>query len=183
MSGFQIQDGKGKNGAAEVNLEQQLVVRAITEAELEHASARLGSAYSWVAPERDLVAGETMLFVKNTGLIPLVLDSLHINGSNVACIWDVGIGGDATTPAGSLITPVNLNQIFSANTPEAIAYTDETAIPDAPVLMRIKTAADAHHKFDMTGVILGRGHYIQVNQETESTSGSCILIGHFEIPS
>ncbi len=33
-----IEDGKGKGFQAEVNAEQQLVVRAINESELEHAS-------------------------------------------------------------------------------------------------------------------------------------------------
>ena len=35
----------------------------------------------------------------------------------------------------------------------------------------------------LDGVILGKDHYIQVNQETESDSGSVILVAHFENPS
>lgn len=180
--GFQIDDGKGRNGSAEVNADQQLVVRAITEAELEHASAN-GKAFSWDSTELDLVAGETFLFIKNTGDVPLVLDNLTINGSNVACIWDIGIGADVTTPAGTTVTPVNLNRIFSSTPADAVAFSDETAVADADVVMRVKTAALGHHEQDLTGIILGKGHYIQVNQETESTSGSVIIWGHFEKPS
>ena len=32
---------------------------------------------------------------------------------------------------------------------------------------------------DIYGIILGQNHYIQINQETESTSGSLTLIAHF----
>ena len=33
---------------------------------------------------------------------------------------------------------------------------------------------------DLTGIILEKGAYVQINQETESTAGSCTIIGHFE---
>jgi len=41
-----LEDGKGRGHLAEVNDEQELVVRAINESEIEHASI-LGNAYSW----------------------------------------------------------------------------------------------------------------------------------------
>ena len=53
----------GQSGRkAEVNEENELVVRAIIETELEHASGRLGTAYSWVSTDTDIAVGETRLF-------------------------------------------------------------------------------------------------------------------------
>ncbi len=66
-----IEDGKGSGVKAEVNAENELVVRAITEPEIEHASGKLGTAYSWDSTELNLTAGETFLYVQNTGSVPL----------------------------------------------------------------------------------------------------------------
>lgn len=179
--GNQIADGKGRGFLAAVNAENELVVRAIVETELEHASIS-GNAYSWDSTELDIVAGETMLFVKNTGATPLILDRLIINGSNVICTWDINIGSATTTPAGTVVAGVNQNRGFSSKTADAVAFSDETALADGDTIARVKTAVSGHHIHGLNGVILGKNHYIQVNQETESTSGSCILVAHFENP-
>lgn len=177
-----IDDGKGRGYKAEVNPENELVVRSIAEPEIEHASS-LGKAYTWDSTELDIDAGDTMLYVRNDGDTPLIIDHLDFNGSNVICTWDIGIGSTTTTPTGTVVAGVNMNQTFTANAADATAFSDETAVADATVLMRVKTIISGHHQHDMTGVILGRNHYIQVNQETESTSGSVILVAHFENPS
>jgi len=176
-----IKDGRGNGYEVEVTSEGQLVTRAIGESELEHASS-LGNAYSWDSTELDLVAGETFLFVKNLGTTPLILDRLIVNGSNVICFWDIGIGSATTTPAGTTITGVNLNESFSSALADVTSMSDETAVADAPIIMRVKTPIDNTLDVNLDGVVLGRNHYIQVNQETESDSGSVILIGHFENP-
>ncbi len=178
-----IEDGKGRAYKAEVNAEQELVVRAITEEEIEHASAVLGSAYSWDSTELDLVAGETFLMVKNEGIIPLVLDRATINGSNVICFWTILIGSLTTTPAGTEVIGVNLNRGFSAKLADATAMSDETALADGDIVDRVKTPIDNTIQHDLHGIILEKGHYVQFNQITESDSGSVILFGHFEVPS
>lgn len=179
-----IEDGKGRAYKAEVNAEQELVVRAITEEEIEHASAILGSAYSWDSTELDINATDTMLFVKNTGDVPLVLDRATINGSNAICFWTILIGSATTTPAGgAVVTGVNLNQTFSAQAADAVARSDETAVADGSIIDRVKTPIDNTIQHDLHGVILGKGHYVQFNQITESDSGSVVLFGHFELPS
>lgn len=177
-----ISDGKGRGYLAEVNVEQELVCRAVTEPEIEHSSS-LGRAYAWDSTELDIDIGDTMLFVQNTSDTPLVLDSLIINGSNVICTWDVGIGTATTTATGTTVTGVNLNTGFEGLAAEANAFSDETAVADASVIVRIKTGVSGHHVHSLTGAILRKNHYIQINQETESTSGSAILVGHYENPS
>ena len=179
---FVIEDGKGKGNKAEVNEAQELVVRSIVETELEHASIS-GKAYSWDSLELDIDAGDTMLFVKNLGSTPLILDTASFNGSNVICTWTLLIGSLTTTPAGTAVTGVNLNEVFSSTLADATAFSDETALADGDIIGRVKTAVSGHHIHPLNGVILGINHYIQINQITESTSGSVLLIGHFENPS
>lgn len=176
-----VEDGKGRGFKQAVNAENQAVTRSITETELEHGSS-LGNAYSWDSTELDIDAGDTMLYVRNDSDTPLVLDRLIVNGSNVICTWDVNIGAVTTTPTGTTVTGVNQNRTFASTLADATAFSDETAVADGDTVARIKTAVSGHHVHDMDGLILGKNHYLQVNQETESTSGSVILIGHFENP-
>lgn len=173
--GLQITDGKGRGFLAEVNASNELVSNAASA--LERASA-LGQAFSWDSAELDIDIGDTMLFVKNLGDALLHLDSLIVNGSNVVCTWDVGLGAAVTTPAGTVVTGVNQNGEFSTQA-DVTALSDETAVADASVIRRVKSAISETKVYDLSGVILGNGQYIQVNQETESTAGSVILIGHF----
>jgi hypothetical protein len=180
--GLQIQDGKGRGLTAEVNTENQLVVRAISEPELEHA-ASFGKAYAWDSLELDIDTGDTMLFIKNTGSTTLILDRIIFNGSNVICTWTVLLGTATTTPSGTAVAGVNLNTGFASVSPDTISLSDETAVADGSIIARVKTPVSGHEVFDATGIILAKNHYIQVNQITESTSGSVIIVGHFQEPS
>lgn len=164
-----------------VNEEGQGVVRAITESEIEHAS-NAGKAFSWDSLDLDIDIGDTLLFVKNTGDTPLILDRLVINGSNILQIYEILIGSLTTTPAGTTVVGINLNRSFSSTLAEATAFSDETAIADGDIVDRVKIAIDGHHIHILTGLILGKNHYVQINQEVEATSGSVILHGHFENP-
>jgi hypothetical protein len=175
-----IKDGNsGKT--AEVNEENQLVVRAIVESELEHASGELGTAFSWTSNNADINVGDTLLFIKNTGTVPLILDRFTINPANVLATYSFRVGKATTTPTGNAITPTNLSQ--SGEVANALAYDDETAVADGSVLMNVTapTAIDTAGTLD--GFILKQGHYIQINQDVECTSGRITMVGHFENPS
>lgn len=180
---MKIEDGRGRGFSATVNPEQELVVRAVSEPEIEHASFITGSAYSWFSGNRDIDAGDTMLMVKNTGDTPLILDRAYLTGSNVICTWSVRIGSSTTDPSGTSITPVNLNEGFAAQPAEAVAFADETALPDGALLGEFVTSVQVTSEANFAGVILGKGHYIQFNQDTESTSGSISLVAHYATPS
>lgn len=174
---------QGRNGTpVEVNDEFELVTRSVNESELEHASS-LGKAYSWDSGERDIDAGDTMLFVKNTGDEPLILDRVIIGGSNVVCTWEFYIGAATTTPSGTAAAETNLNEIFASTTAPAIHLYDETAVAAGSIVNRHKTAVGVTSHMDLDGIILGKNHYLQCDQLTESTAGSIILIGHFANPS
>jgi hypothetical protein len=165
---------------ADVNDENELIVRAIVETELEHSSGKNGTAFSWVSNDTDIDAGDTRLFIKNLDDTVLVLDRITVLPADVACDWSINIGKTTTTPTGTVINGVNIAQ--SGKVADAIAYDDETAVADGDPIDYIHTQTVSTLQHNLDGIILGKGHYIQVNQETEATSGRVILIGHFENP-
>ena len=175
---MQITGSEG-NGAVKVTTKQELKTEASTEAKLATAIAE-GNAYSWDSTEKDIDVGDTMLFVKNTSTSNLIIDFAVINGSNVICTWDIGIGTATTTPSGTAVTGVNQNTDYASSSASVTALSDETAVADASVIRRVKTPVTNTVIVDLGGVEIGTNHYIQVNQETESTSGSVILVWHYE---
>ncbi len=158
------------------------MVRAIVEEEIEHASVK-GTAYSWDSTELDIAADGTMLYLKNNSDTTLILDRVTINGSNVICFWTILIGALITTPSGGTVTGVNLNEVFSTKQADVTAISNETAVADGSIIDRIKTPIDNSIQHNLQGIILGKDHYIQINQITESDSGSVVVFGHFESPS
>lgn len=178
MAKIQAVTSEGTHKDLRATQDAELIVRAIQEEEIEHFSG-LGQAFSWWSTATDIDAGDTILFVKNTSDYDLVLDRAVFSGSNVICNYHVGIGAATTTPAGTALTAVNLNENFSSKTFDYLAYHDETAVDDASVLMDVWTPVTNTVQVTMKGIVLGKNHYVQINQETESTSGSVTLFAHF----
>ena len=170
-NGVEIAFLTSKAGEQEVN--------ANVQSELEHSS-RFGQAFSWRSADTDIDAGDTRLFIKNTGDDFLVLSSAEFGPANVVCKWDIGIGALTTTPTGTVVTVVNLNEGFSTTIPSYVAYDDETAVADATPLLTVTTSTTSSKSVDLSGIILGKNHYIQINQETESTSGQVTVFGHYD---
>jgi len=156
-----------------------LETRAVVEDELEHASAR-GRSFIWQSANTNIDAGDTRLFVKNTGSQFLVLSRIIFNPANVACQYDVGIGALTTAPTGTVITATNMNEFFTTQSPDADSFDDETAVATGSAMFSAWCSTTASNIFDLQGVILGKGHYIQVNQVTTATSGSVSIWGHYE---
>lgn len=157
----------------------ELEVRAIIESELEHASAS-GKAFIWMSTNSDIGAGDTRLFIKNTSDKFLVLSRMLINPANVVCRYDVGLGALTTTPTGTPITAGNPNEIHSTTQESYVAFDNETAVADTTPMMTVVGNTTSTILIPMDGYILGKNHYTQVNQMTESTSGQIIIVGHFE---
>jgi hypothetical protein len=162
-----------------VTNKNQLKAASVEFTELSWAT-ELGLAYSWWSGERDIDATDTMLFVKNTGDPDLILDRIYVNGSNVICQWNINIGNATTTPSGTAVTGVNRNRKYSGRLADVLAYYDETAVADGDTLSVVKTPVSNTVVVDLHGVRLPKNSYIQVNQITESTSGSIVLVGHFD---
>ncbi len=176
-----IEDGKGRGYRAEVNVENELVVRAITSREIEHSSGTTGTAFSWYTGILNLTAADTFLYVRNDNSnFPLIVDKIIFNGSNVICNWQVAIGASITTPTGTVVTAVNLNEEFSSKSAEATAFSNETAVAQGSILFDIWTPITNTVILETDGILLGKNNYIQVDQVTSSTSGSISMFGHFE---
>jgi hypothetical protein len=156
----------------------ELEVRAIIETELEHASAK-GRAYAWRSSNSDIDAGDTRLVIKNTSDKFLILSYAVFEPSNVVCSYDVGIGSDTTTLSGTQITAGIINGTVIANE-SYLAYDDETAVADVTPIVSYTVSTTQSFRADLDGFILGKNQYIQINQETESTSGRVTVFGHFE---
>lgn len=174
-----IRDPSTQKGAR-VNDEGELVTRAIAEPEIEHASS-VGNAYCWFAPTIDVNAGDTLLFIKNLGDTPLILDRMRVVGGNVASTYTIHLGKLTTTPTAINITGTNLNPRFGDEA-DVHATTDEDLVADGTVVEIFQHPATTSEEYRLTGIILEKGNYIQINQEDESTAGSVAIYGHFENP-
>tara|TARA_R110000868_G_scaffold142824_1_gene360343 strand:- start:1272 stop:1826 length:555 start_codon:yes stop_codon:yes gene_type:complete len=180
MSEFSI---KGKHNGTPVDIKStedgELQVRSINETLIEHASSQ-GLAYCWSSSDSDIDAGDTRLFIKNTSDKFLVFDYAIINFGNVACKYDFGIGSATTTPAGGTeITATNLNGTI--NIAESyVSRDDETAVVDATRMFTACGTTTGDTLVRLSGIILGKNQYLQINQETESTSGRVNVFGRFE---
>jgi len=173
--------GVNKNGnETQINstMDGELEVRAIVESELEHASAR-GDAYAWRSANTDIDAGDTRLFIKNTSDKYLILSYAIFTPANVVCTYDIGIGSDTTTATGTAVTATNLNGTITV-TESYEAYDDETAVADATPIVSVTVSTTESYRLDLDGYIIGKNQYLQINQETESTSGRVTVFGHFE---
>ena len=180
MTDFLVQGMNESNNRTQIKATKdgELEVRAITETELEHASAR-GDAYAWRSNDGDIDAGDTLLFIKNTSDKFLIFSYAIFTPANVVCDYDIGIGSASTTPTGNPITANNLNGTINVNESYA-AYDDETAVADATTIVSYTTNTTESLKIELDGFILGKNQYLQINQETESTSGRVTVFGHFE---
>lgn len=180
MSYFVVK-GVSKNGTEtqiKATQDGELEVRAITESLLEHASSR-GEAYSFRSTNTDIDAGDTRLFIKNTSDKFLVFSYAIFDPANVVCSYDIGIGSDTTTPAGTSITAQNLNG--TVNVSESyLAIDDETAVADTDAITGCTVSTTQSFRLTLDGFILGKNQYLQINQETESTSGRVTVFAHFE---
>lgn len=139
-----------------------------------------GESFSWMSTDTDIGITDTRLAIRNTGSKFLIFSHMIINSSDVACKWSVRRGFDTDALAGTPVTAFNLNGNQSTTTEQAEAMDDETALAAGTQFMAVGTPLAFDSRiFSLEGVILGMGQYIQINQETESTSGQVTVFGYF----
>ena len=76
---------KGTPKSIAATEDNELIVRAITEEEIEHASGK-GKAYVWHSANTDIDVGDTILFIKNLGDEFLIFDRVFLHPANVVCL-------------------------------------------------------------------------------------------------
>lgn len=176
----------GESGfKAGVNKFFQLLGLVTSENPLLAASKR-GEAWCFESGTRNIDAGDTILFIKNTAADPLYLFDIMLNGSNVICEYTIGLGKTTTTPSanGGDVVPADLNTLFTTDA-GVIAMWDEDAVATATALRRFWAAvagtAVNPPEYSLSGIILAKNHYCQVTQVTASTSGSVHISAYREI--
>jgi hypothetical protein len=104
---MEITDGR-TNLSAEVNALNQLMTRAVSENRAAYVSDTKGEAWTVHADDADVAADEYLIWLKNTGTTPIVINSIFTSNQDADAIWKLhsvtGTGGTAAA-----ITPVNLN--------------------------------------------------------------------------
>lgn len=173
---------KGKHDGVEVDISatntRELLVRATSMELLERFSDE-GQSFVWSDNNADINAGDTILFIRNLGETVLLPIRILANPGNVQCTYSVGLGSLTTVATGTSITPVNMNQNLSSKAADSVSFGDETAVADATLLFSFTVGTTEDKEIDLRGIILGKNQYIQINQETESTSGRMNLFGVF----
>lgn len=178
---------KAKHDNREIDLQAtddgDLIVRAVNETLIKHQSVK-GRAFCWPSLDTDIDAGDTRIILRNTSDDFLVLQYALVNPGNVDCIYHVGIGNSTIAlSGGTAITAINMNEITSTTTFDYDAMDDDTAIADATLMFPFKipdVASSGFVRLPLDGIILGKNMFIQINQETESTSGQISIFGVFE---
>lgn len=174
-----IRDGATGIGA-KVLKDGELLVRAVTEDDIEHVSETAGQAYAWVSQNLDIDAADTLLLLHNTADTNLHINRLIISAGNAITRYEIHIITDATTPVGGAITGFNLNT-GSSNVADALAKSDETAnSSQGTVIYDISLLARTTLVVETSGLILAKNVAIGVDQVSESDSGNVTIIGHYE---
>ena len=174
----QIEDGKGSGNRAEVNAEQQLVVRAITLSEIEHESEDHGLSYTWTSGNRDIDAADTLLLLKNTSDTELHIDSVILSSGNAATRYTIHLPTTEVTVTGTTITGINLNTA-SSNVADASAAADEENNSQGDIIADISLLTTTSFIVPLLGLILGKNKSLGIDQVTESTAGNATIIGHY----
>jgi hypothetical protein len=105
---FKILDGRGQGHESHVNQDNQLVVRAISQPDIEFVSEEKGRAFSWTSTFTTGGANQEIISIKNTDTTrDLVIKEIVVSSSvnQVWTLFEVTSG----TATGTTITAQNLN--------------------------------------------------------------------------
>lgn len=113
-----IEDGTGNSYKAKVNINHELVVKAITEHESAHIAEEFGESYVAIATDIGPVAGEYTLYFKNTSEKDFIVSEIryYVTDADVEWIFTTVTG---TASGAAVIEPVNTN-LGSGHTADAV---------------------------------------------------------------
>lgn len=172
---------KGTNNNTDIalaaNSEGELIVRAISESVMTHATDD-GDAWVFQGVDANIDSGDTILFIKYTGNGHFHFDRAELLPGNIICQYNFGIGTATTTPAGGVVVPRNLNGDFLTKQIDIDARTDETAVADADLIATYQVGTIQTITINLSGYRINKNQYLQINQETESTAGNVVVFGY-----
>jgi len=175
--GLQIESGTGNGKMAQVNEENMLNVKSVTEPLIAHTSHDAGKAYFAHSSYTTTDVTQRVLSIKNTSADKnLYIDKIYL-ATDTTCKWIVE-KVTAGTGAGTDVTPVNLN-FTSGNTADGTfkGNAEVTGITGATHLGHWNLLADTSDEIDFQGaLILGQNDEIAIKiAETTVAVGATIF--------
>jgi len=175
-----LEDGTGSGRKAGVDISNRLLVKAITEPELEQASED-GQAYIWATDLINIDANDTVLLLKNTSDTNLHIEAILVSNGSTASEFTVHVitAVDATV-TGTTVTGFNLNT-GSANVADVSAASDETGYSaQGTVIATLFLLAETNQTVITPGLILAKNKAVAVDVVDATTEAACSIIAHFE---
>lgn len=172
---------EGKSGQkVEVSGIGELFVRS----ERWRAAIDRGDAYVFHAIDADVVAGDTMLALRNDSPTrKLVIERIVVINGNVATLYAIHLITAAFTAAGTAVAGVNMNGLSNKSAAAlATAIHDETGNTQGAILQDVGAgvAVETYDVPGLVGLVLAPGTAIGIDQVTESTAGSASIYAYFE---
>lgn len=168
----------GAQNEAAVNGENQLIVRAITEPDIEFVSEE-GFAFTWSSSDAAAAAEESIYIENSDNLRELHISEVWCSGSADA-LWEL-VAVTSGTAAGTAITAKSMNRQFSV-LPQGtfLGNAAVTGSVDGDVLMFKEALANiAINIAPVGGVILGIGNAIAVRQDA-TNNVNITVVGFYE---
>jgi hypothetical protein len=188
--GIQIEDGKGTGILTEVNPENRLRVLSASGSLANNVSVQEGNVYTVIGTS--VVTSTQMIpvhVINNDTSLILVLDRIIIQGAslgpnipNTSSYFSLGYGRTVTS-GGTSLTTINLNRTSTKSA-------SVTATGSNPNMTG--TFVESHRSYvqpnaspfeliraDSNDIVLGRSNTLEVQYNSNSTSGAVIVIIKF----
>jgi len=173
-----IEDGTGSGNKAKVTDENQIVVAAVVQGELEHESEENGAGYNWCSDTVNIDANDTVLLVKNDSSTTLHIEYVDIDNGSLASEYTLHLPTTEVTVTGTIVTGSNINTGIP-NVAEATAASDETNNTQGNVHRTVFLEADDGIRIMTPGVILGKNKSIAVDVVENTTESSVSIVAHY----
>lgn len=179
---IQIDDGKGRGFVASVSDDNRLNISAKTNPRIYYVSRDKGLAFMLTSVDADAVAGDYILYLKNTSATRQLFVKRIATGAANAALWKSWVV-TGTAAGSSLLVPTNIN-LTSGKTADATCRGNGavSGLTTGGLLDVHRTGAGEHdHSLWEDALILGTGDAIAVEYDTGTTGLAEVSIEfHFE---
>jgi hypothetical protein len=175
-----ITDGTGGGKSAAVDNENRLTVAATMQTLHSHSSEDEGNAYIWTATQ-DLAADKCLIWLRNDSTDMALLIAKIIVSPAAACQFEVWVGSNVTTEAGTTVTGVNLN-LQSGHVAEATCTHTETGADAGGSMTLLGTAwagVGVNSVALDSALVLGYLDEVAINLITDVGSTSANIFGFY----
>jgi hypothetical protein len=175
-----INDGTGGGKSAEVDSENRLKVQATKQTLHSHSSEEEGNAYMW-STTQSLAGDKCLIFLRNDNTdMNLIIEKIIVS-PDVACQFEVWVGSNVTTEAGTSVVGVNLN-LQSGHVAEATCTHSETGADQGGSMTLLGTAwagVGINAVALDSALILGYLDEVAINLITDAGSTSANIMGYY----